>query len=137
MTNFGVEQRGKSAHDFMVAFEEFVIKPDNPPFMSESFKCLRFDPFRFLAEIFSSTAYAEGDPYVSIQPLAFGSGDSDTVTSFLGTLMGAWYGEKALKSNFNLTSDLQTLERVLSEVFKIDLQKQANIFLRLQKRLDD
>ena len=103
-----------------------------PPFMDEPFKWPEHDPFRMLAEIIAATVYAEGDPHRAIQVLAFSSGDSDTVCTFLGTLMGIWYGEPLLLQNANLVDDLQIVENVLTDKFEVDLNEHVNLFMSLQ-----
>lgn len=132
MTKLGERQRGSSPHEFMVAFEQAVVRADTPPFMDESFQQAVHDPFRMLAEMYAATAYAAGDPFRAIQPLAFGSGDSDTVSAFLGTVLGIWFGEKSLRQNASLDNDLTIVESVLRETFEVDLNQHVELFLRLQ-----
>ena len=132
MSKLGERLCGESPHDFMVAFEETVLAPPSPPFMSEPFKRPVHDPFRMFAEIFAAVSYAEGDPFRAIRALAFGSGDSDTVCAFLGTLQGIWFGEQLLRRNSNLNEDFDIVENVLNSTFKVDLNQHVEIFLNLQ-----
>ena len=92
MTELGKGLRGQTAHEFMVAFEATVVDPVHPPFIDVPFQQPIFDPLRMLAEIYAAAAYALGDPVHAMQPLAFGSGDSDTVCSMFGMLLGIWFG---------------------------------------------
>ena len=132
MSELGEQQRGRSPHDFMVAFEETVITPHNPPFMSEPFAKPVHDPFRMLAEMYAAATYAEGDPYKTMRAVAFGSGDSDTVSAFLGTLQGIWFGEQRLRENSYLNEGFEIIEEVLKTTFQIDLNQHVDLFLNLQ-----
>jgi len=127
MTKIGKDERGKGPHDFMVSMENQLLGT-LPPFMDIPFADKVFDPFRFLAEMYASLAYAEGRPFEAMQPLAFGSGDTDTVTTFLGTLMGAWYGESALRADARLSNDFEVVEKMLNKTFKIDLDQCTALF---------
>ena len=131
MSELGERLRNESPHDFMVAFEESVINSPNPPFMSERFKEPLHDPFRMLAEIFAATSYAEGDPFHAMQALAFGSGDSDTVCAFLGTLQGIWFGEHLLRQDAYLNEGFDIVEEVLNTTFQVDLNQHVDLFLKL------
>ena len=120
----------------MVAFEETVITAPNPPFMSVPFAKPVHDPFRMLAEMYAATTYAEGDPYKAIQAVAFGSGDSDTVSAFLGTLQGIWFGEQLLRQNSYLNEGFEIIEDVLKTTFQVDLNQHVDLFLNLQGESD-
>ena len=132
MITLGADLRGSTPHEFMVAFEQAVIESDHPPFMDQPFQQAVFDPFRMLAEMVAVVAYAEGDPHRAMQTLAFGSGDTDTVNAFLGTLMGIWFGESLLLQNNSLNADLKTVERVLTTVFQVNLNEHVSTFLSLR-----
>ena len=132
MTELGQDLQGQTPHEFMVAFETAVVEPTNPPFMNASFGENIFDPLRMLAEIYAATAYAAGDPVRAIQPLAFGSGDSDTVSAMFGVLLGIWFGENALRQHENLNTDLTIVERLLQEVFQVDLNQHVALFMKLR-----
>ena len=136
MSELGEQQRGRSPHDFMVAFEEAVLTPPNPPFMSEPIRKPVHDPFRMLAEMYAATTYAEGDPYKAIQALAFGSGDSDTVCAFLGTLQGIWFGENLLRQSAHLNEGFEIVEDVLRTTFGVDLNRHVDLFLNLRRESD-
>ena len=132
MTELGKGLRGQTSHEFMLAFEAAVVEPIHPPFMDDSFQGEIFDPLRMIAEIFAAAAYAEGDPIRTIQPLAFGSGDSDTVCSMLGSLLGIWFGENALRQHTDLDADLTIVEDLLHETFQIDLNQHVALFMQLR-----
>lgn len=134
MWELGRNVRHQSPQQFMIVFEQTVIQPSHPPFMETPFVNPLHDPFRMLAEIYAAVAYAEGDPFRTIQPLAFGSGDSDTVCTFLGTLIGARFGYKSLHEHSDLTEDLETIESVLKDILEIDLNKHVEIFLKLHTK---
>ena len=84
-----------------------------------------------LAEMYAAAAFAEGNPARAIQPLAFGSGDSDTVCSMLGTLQGVWFGEKELRQHANLNDDLTVVEHLLLDLFQVDLNQHVALFMQL------
>ena len=136
MSKLGEQLSDRSPHDFMVAFEATVLAPPSPPFMDEPFSKPVHDPFRMLAEIYAATAYAKGDPYKAIQALAFGSGDSDTVGAFLGTLQGIWFGEHLLRQNAHLNEGFDIVEGVLNTTFQVDLNRHVDLFLNLQGESD-
>ena len=131
MTELGKSLRGQSPHDFMVAFEAAVIDPTHPPFMDTPFKGAIFDPLRTLAEMYAATAYAAGDPFRAIVPLAFGSGDSDTVCAMFGILLGSWFGENALRRHVDLSTDLTVVERLLQKTYQVDLDQHVALFVQL------
>ena len=129
MTELGKSSRGQTPHEFMLAFEAAVVKPTHPPFMDVTFEGAIFDPLRMIAEMYAAAAYANGDPVHAIQPLAFGSGDSDTVCSLFGVLLGIWFGETALRQHTDLDADLTIVEQLLRETFKVDLNQHVRLFL--------
>ena len=138
MTKLGKGLRGQTPHEFMVAFEATVVDPTHPPFMNKPFEGGVFDPLRMLAEMYAATAYAAGDPVQTLQPLAFGSGDSDTVCALLGILLGVWFGENRLRQNLGLDADLVVVEGLLRETFEVDLNRHVDLFMRLRgERGDD
>ena len=131
MTELGQGLRGQTPHEFMLAFEAAVVDPDHPPFMDDSFQGEIFDPLRMLAEMYAAAAYAAGDPVRAIGPLAFGSGDSDTVCAMFGTLLGIWFGETALRQHTDLSVDLTIVEDLLHETFQVDLNLHVALFTQL------
>ena len=131
MTELGKNLRDQTPHEFMLAFEAAVVESAHPPFMNNSFQGEIFDPLRMLAEMYAATAYAEGDPVRAIQPLAFGSGDSDTVCALFGVLLGIWFGENALRQQHaNLSADLTIVERLLHETFEVNLNQHVALFMQ-------
>ena len=132
MSELGKSLRGQTPHELMTAFEAAVVKPTHPPFMDTKFEGGIFDPLRMIAEMFAAAAYANGDPVRAIQPLAFGSGDSDTVCSFFGVLLGIWFGETALRQHTELDTDLTAVERLLSQTFQVDLNQHVALFMQLR-----
>ena len=104
--------------------------------MSEPFAKPVHDPFRILAEMYAAATYAEGDPYKTMRAVAFGSGDSDTVSAFLGTLQGIWFGEQRLRENSYLNEGFEIIEEVLKTTFQIDLNQHVDLFLNLQGESD-
>ena len=134
MTELGAGLRGQTGYEFMVAFEATVVDPAHPPFMDIPFREAVFDPLRMLAEMYAAAAYAAGDPVRAIQPLAFGSGDSDTVCALFGILLGSWFGEKALRQHTHLDADLTVVESLLQETFQVDLDQHVAVFTQLHGR---
>ena len=132
MTELGKGLRGQTPHEFMTAFEAAVVEPTHPPFMEDSFQGGIFDPLRLLAEMYAATAYSEGNPVRAIQPLAFGSGDSDTVCSMLGSLLGIWFGENALRQHNDFDADLTVVEDLLHQPFQVDLNQHVALFKQLR-----
>ncbi len=139
MKKLGSEYRGLPEEVFVKAFKEQVIEPDNPPFMRESFSKWfggNFDPFRFLAQIVATVEFSAGDPALALRSIAYSFGDTDTIATFLGSLMGVWYGEQQLRNldtpGLVFNDELTIVENVLEKIFSIDLDERARLFESLR-----
>lgn len=137
MRELGVKHRGSSEETFVSAFKTIVIDPDFPPFMDTAFSGI-FDPFRFIAQIVATVEFSAGDPAIALRAIAYSIGDTDTTATFLGSLMGAWFGEKQLRNlktpGLILNDELNTVEDVLDNLFEIDLDERARLFELLRFR---
>lgn len=135
MKELGTGYRGSPEEIFVSAFKTHVIDPIHPPFMEDSFSGI-FDPFRVIAQIVATVGFSGGDPALALRAIAYSIGDTDTTASFLGSLMGAWYGEQQLRRietpGLLLGDELNIVEDVLVNLFKIDLNERARLFKSLR-----
>ena len=138
MQELGTNLQGKTEATFNTAFKEQVIDPTHPPFMNQSFLGGVADPYRTLAQIAATIAYANDDPAATLRTFAHSYGDTDAIASLLGTLMGAWYGEKGLyaapSEGVDLRAEIAIVESNLAELFHLDLDHHIQIFARLNKK---
>ena len=103
----------------------------------------RFDTKKqrpYLSELFwvqmsAAVTYAGDDDGLILRTLASAAGDSDTMASMMGSMMGARYGRVLCGSIENrgrtLESDLRTIEAVLAQDFEADLSESAEVFASL------
>jgi hypothetical protein len=138
MQELGTNLRGKTEATFNTAFKERVIDPAHPPFMNQSFLGGVADPYRTLAQIAATIAYANDDPAAALRTFAYSYGDTDAIASLLGMLMGAWYGEQGLyaaqSQGVDLRAEIGVVESNLTELFHLDLDHRVQIFARLNKK---
>lgn len=138
MQGLGTELRGKTEATFNTAFKERVIDPTYPPFMKQSFLGGVADPYRTLAQIAATIAYANDDPAAALRTIAYSYGDTDAIASLLGTLVGAWYGEQGLytapNQGVDLRAEIGVVESNLTELFHLDLDQRVQIFARLNEK---
>lgn len=139
MKKLGSEYRHLPEDVFAKAFKEKVLEPTNPPFMQDSFSRWyggNFDPFRFLAQIVATVEFSAGDPVLALRSIAYSFGDTDTTATFLGSLMGVWYGEKQLRCletpELDFNDELTVVENVLEDIFNIDLNERVKLFESLR-----
>ena len=138
MQEFGTGLKGRTEATFNTAFKERVIDPSQPPFLNQSFLGGVADPYRTLAQIAATIAYANDDPAAALRTIAYSYGDTDAIASLLGTLMGAWYGEQGLyatpSQGVDLRTEIAVVESNLTELFHLDLDHQVQIFARLKEK---
>ena len=100
----------------------------------------------YLCELFwmymSSVAdFAGEDDGLLLRTLASCAGDSDTMASMMGSIMGACYGRqscgKIMSGDRSLEQDLIRIENVLSEDFQVNLNESATVFERLTIQLKE
>ena len=125
--DLGVEFRGQDESHFMEALAQRVYHGSDWPYGRN------IDPFFFLLQITSVLSFAR-DPLQALRALAWGVGDSDTVASQLGSLLGARLGYQYLLSlqdaDVLLADEFQTLHNVLYSIFDLDLDSRVDVFLR-------
>lgn len=91
-----------------------------------------FDPLLFFRQITAAVLYAGENPHQALQLLAASPGDADTVPSFLGTVVGAWYGEQALRTYDPIVAqDLSAQGAFLETVFETSLADRIACFSAL------
>jgi hypothetical protein len=131
----GTELRGETEGTLNTVFKQRVIDPPTPPFLTHAFMGGIHDPYRALAHITATIAYAPNDPAVALRTIAHSCGDTDTLASFLGTLLGAWYGAERLSAiqteGLDFQAELDIVEANLTELFHFDLDQHVQIFSRL------
>ena len=138
MQGLGTDLQGKTEATFNTALKQQVIDPTHPPFMNLPFLGGIGDPYRTVAQIAATVAYANDDPAAALRTFAYSYGDTDAMASLLGTLMGAWYGEKGLYSaaseGVDLRAEMAIVESNLTELFHLDLDQRVQIFVRLNEK---
>lgn len=91
-----------------------------------------FDPLLFFRQITAAVLYAGADPHRALQLLAASPGDADTLPSFLGTILGAWYGVDGLnRLSTTLAEDLRAQQDFLEKVFGLSLKERVACFTQL------
>ena len=105
----------------------------------------RFDTKKqrpYLSELFwvqmcAVVTYAKEDDALILRILASAAGDSDTMASMMGSMMGARYGRtlcgKIASLGKLIESDLKAIEAVLSQDFEVELAESAKVFEGLAK----
>lgn len=122
MWAMGTAQRGQPEADFLAQVKLHAYEAPLPP-PSERYGLHNFDPLLFFRQITATLAYADGDVLQALRLLASGPGDADTVPSMLGTLVGAWAGEAALRAqDAGLAEDLDHVRQTLESLYQIDLE---------------
>ena len=76
----------------------------------------KFHPALFLAQMAAAVQYGEGKPKETLAVLAFGIGDADTIPAQLGSIIGAFFGEKALRAA-GLGPDLDLIQKRVETYF--------------------
>lgn len=138
MQGLGIDLKGKTEATFNTALKQRVIDPTHPPFMNLSFLGGVADPYRTVAQIAATVAHANDDPAAALRTLAYSYGDTDAIASLLGTLMGAWYGEKGLyvaaSEGVDLRAEIAIVESNITELFDLDLDQRVQIFMKLNEK---
>ncbi len=135
MARLGTGLRGETEGTLNAAFKQQVFDPPTPPFLTHAFLGGTHDPYRALAHITATIAYAPDDPAVALRTIAHSCGQTDTLASFLGTLLGAWYGAGRLSTlqsaGLDFQAELKVVEAILTDLFHFDLGQHVQIFSRL------
>ena len=89
----------------------------------------------FWEQLWSYLAFAREKPLNSLALAAAGPGDSDTVTMFIGIMLGALVGSKKLEemsvNGVQLDTELAEVYLNCREVFGVDIDEWAEIFSKL------
>jgi hypothetical protein len=88
-----------------------------------------YEPLLVLRQLAATAAYAGDDPARLLRLLAAGPGDADTLAFLMGTLVGAWYGRRALEALPGV--DLEPVVAMLWRLFEVDLPLQAGMYGQL------
>ena len=139
----GIDSQELSEADFMERLKQ-VFDEELPllPSQTERGDFRSFDPLLFLKMMAASVAYSDGDVQQALRVLAVAPGDSDTMASQLGSLIGAWSGEDGLRNlDPDLAADLDQVEGAILDQYNIRLSDLAASLIelahkhgRLQKR---
>ncbi len=137
MEELGTTLQAETERTFNNVFKQRVLDPPHPPFMDQPFLGGLHDPYRALSHIVATIGYVNNDPAAALRTIAYSFGDTDTTASFLGTLMGAWYGASRLyavsTSGADFSTELDVVKTCLAERFRIDLSQRIQIFSRLRQ----
>ena len=135
MARLGNELRGETGATLNTVFKQRVLDPPIPPFLSHALLGGIHDPYRILAQLAATIAYAPDDPAVALRTIAHGCGNTATLASLLGSLLGAWYGAERLSAlhteGLDFQAELDIVETNLTELFHFGLDQHVQIFSRL------
>lgn len=139
MWRFGGAQRGISGYRFLAVLHDALSHHPGAPFNARESVLRSFDPLLFWMQIVACVAYTDQNPLEALGLLSSASGDSDTVASVFGVLLGAWSGfrqlERMATPNTPLASELQIIERTLKTLFNVDMSERVELFGRLKPLL--
>ncbi len=128
----GVSYRGKSPKELLNAIADESFRSPLAELRSSK-GYIVFDPLLVLKYMVATTTY-ESDGVKAVQLLAISPGDSDTIPSQLGSIVGAWKGKKNLERyGEDLKVDLERVSSVLSKYYSIDVQGRAKELSALVK----
>ena len=135
MAQLGRELRGETEATLNTVFKQRVLDPPMPPFLDHAFLGGLHDPYRVLAQLTATIAYAPDDPATALRTIAHSCGNTATLASLLGSLLGAWYGAEQLSTlhteGLDFQAELDIVETNLTELFHFDLGQHVQIFSRL------
>ncbi|MCE2487732.1 MAG: ADP-ribosylglycohydrolase family protein [Desulfurellaceae bacterium] len=125
MAQLGRELRGETESTLNTVFKQRVLDPPMPPFLDHAFLGGLHDPYRVLAQLTATIAYAPDDPATALRAIAHSCGNTATLASLLGSLLGAWYGAEQLSTlhteGLDFQAELDIVETNLTELFHFDL----------------
>lgn len=93
-----------------------------------------FDPLRQLGEAAAAVARADGDPERAIRLAGSIAGDSDTVASHVGLVVGFRTGLSGLRG---LETELQIVEETTQDLFGVTLPERVGIYASLAEPAPD
>ena len=135
MARLGNELRSETEATLNTVFKQQVLDPPMPPFLNHAFLGGMHDPYRILAQLAATIAYAPDDPATALRTIAHSCGNTATLASLLGTLLGAWYGAERLSAlhteGLDFQAELDIVETNLTELFHFGLDQHVQIFSRL------
>ena len=141
----GIDSQELSEADFMARLKQlFDEELPRLPAQVQRDNFRSFDPLLFLKMMAASVAYSNGNVQKTLRVLAVAPGDSDTMASQLGSIIGAWGGEVVLRDlDDGLATDLDHVEVAILDQYSINLSDLAAGLIelahkhgRLQKRQD-
>ncbi len=92
MVHFGKVHRPNSGHTFLKTFRAQIYTDTALPFHTSPSHLKNYHPLLFWVQIISTLAYTADRPFEALRILSAGVGDTDTVASILGSIMGTWMG---------------------------------------------
>lgn len=130
MRAFASERARATPKGFVEALRASVYSDSARPFARRA----SFDPLYAWMLVVAAVEHAAGDPWQTLHLLAGSPGDSDTIASIFGTLAGARVGRAALgtleRDGRRLEGDLRAVERLVAEVYGVDLDERVARFQR-------
>jgi hypothetical protein len=96
-----------------------------------------YEPLLILRQLAVTAAYGGQDPLRLLRLLASGPGDADTLPFLMGTLVGGWYGRRALEALPGWRgSEAAAVRSMLWRLFRMDLPLQAKMYAQLFEEAD-
>lgn len=128
----GTESRGIDPAEFTSLLEEEVHQPRT---RRNAHGLASFDPALFLEMMSAAAAYAGADTHLALRILARAPGDSDTMPSILGTIMGARIGADRLSDwSDAMAEDLAAMRATVEQTFDISFEQRARCLANLVRR---
>ena len=128
----GKDRVGLPLKDVLEAIKSELYDPRSPATGSGLGK---FHPALFLAQMAAAVQYGAGKPEETLAALAFGIGDADTIPAQLGSIMGAFFGETALRAA-GLGPDLDLIQKRVETYFAASDRPGACASLKLTDIVD-
>ena len=128
----GITNRTLDISAFLQVVKQQVFLKTLP---TENHRNRNYDPLLFIRMMAAAVGYSNGNVKKTLQVLAIAPGDADTMASQLGSIMGAYYGEAALRQPaIGISSDLTQVRNCILEQFGEDIYAAPNNLIRIAEK---
>ena len=130
----GIQNRDLDMKAFLqVLNRQVFLRP--PP--NDKHRTPNYEPLLIIRMIAAAVGYSDGSIKRALQVLAVAPGDSDTMASQLGSIVGAYCGEKKLRRpTVDLSADLTRVSDCVITEFGWDISEISDVLLRCQALLE-
>ena len=134
MIHFGEAHRTKSGYLFLETFRTQIYGDASQPFNDSPPHLKNYHPLLFWMQITSTLAYAHDRPLEALRILSAGVGDTDTLASMLGSMMGAWMGHQQISEGYigdtPLKNEFEALSQNLRTLYCTDIEDRVALFVQ-------